>query len=30
MNQGEMREFADRLGVGLESQLGDFMSRFNA
>ena len=30
MNKGEMREFADRLGVGLEAQLGDFMSRFNA
>jgi len=30
MKGGEMREFADRLGVGLESQLGDFMSRFNA
>ena len=30
MNQGEMREFSDRLGVGLEGQLGDFMSRFNA
>jgi len=30
MNAGEMREFADRLGVGIEGQLGDFMSRFNA
>ena len=30
MNKGEMREFSDRLGVGLEGQLGDFMSRFNA
>lgn len=30
MSKGEMREFADRLGVGLEAQLGDFMSRFNA
>jgi len=30
MNSGEMREFADRLGVGIEGQLGDFMSRFNA
>ena len=30
MNTGEMREFADRLGVGIEGQLGDFMSRFNA
>lgn len=26
----EMRDFADRLGVGLEGQLGDFMNRFNA
>ena len=30
MNKGEMRDFADRLGVGIEGQLGDFMSRFNA
>jgi len=30
MNRGEMRDFADRLGVGIEGQLGDFMSRFNA
>lgn len=30
MNKGEMRDFSDRLGVGLEGQLGDFMSRFNA
>lgn len=30
MSRGEMREFADRLGVGIEGQLGDFMSRFNA
>jgi len=30
MNKGEMREFSDRLGVGLEGQAGDFMSRFNA
>lgn len=30
MKRGEMRDFADRLGVGLEGQLGDFMSRFNA
>ena len=30
MNSGEMREFADRLGVGFETQIGDFMSRFNA
>ena len=30
MNAGEMREFADRLGVGIEGQLGDFMSRHNA
>lgn len=30
MNAGEMREFSDRLGVGIEGQLGDFMSRFNA
>ena len=30
MKQGEMREFADRLGIGIEAQLGDFMSRFNA
>ena len=30
MSGPEMREFADRLGVGLEGQLGDFMSRFNA
>tara|TARA_R110000823_G_scaffold142389_3_gene272201 strand:+ start:726 stop:3185 length:2460 start_codon:yes stop_codon:yes gene_type:complete len=30
MNRGEMREFSDRLGVGIEGQLGDFMSRFNA
>lgn len=30
MKQGEMREFADRMGIGLEAQLGDFMSRFNA
>lgn len=27
---GDRREIADRLGVGLEGQLGDFMSRFNA
>lgn len=30
MNSGEMREFSDRLGVGLEGMLGDFLSRFNA
>ena len=30
MSKGEMREFADRLGVGFEAQIGDFMSRFNA
>lgn len=30
MNSGEQREFADRLGVGIEGQLGDFMSRFDA
>lgn len=30
MTRGEMRDFADRLGVGIEGQLGDFMSRFNA
>lgn len=30
MSGPEMREFADRLGAGLEGQLGDFMSRFNA
>ena len=30
MNRGEMRDFSDRLGVGIEGQLGDFMSRFNA
>jgi hypothetical protein len=30
MNAGEMREFSDRLSVGIEGQLGDFMSRFNA
>ena len=30
MNKAEMREFSDRLGVGIEGQLGDFMSRFNA
>ena len=30
MSKGEMREFSDRLGVGIEGQLGDFMSRFNA
>lgn len=30
MSKGEMREFADRLGVGFETQIGDFMSRFNA
>jgi hypothetical protein len=30
MNKGEMREFADRMAVGIESQLGEFMSRFNA
>ena len=27
---GEKRAFADMLGTGLEGQLGDFMSRFNA
>jgi hypothetical protein len=30
MNKGEMRDFSDRLAVGIEGQLGDFMSRFNA
>jgi len=30
MNKAEMRDFSDRLGVGIEGQLGDFMSRFNA
>jgi len=30
MNKGEMRDFSDRLSVGIEGQLGDFMSRFNA
>lgn len=30
MSGKEMRDFADRLGVGFQSQLGDFMSRFNA
>ena len=30
MNKKEMRDFSDRLGVGIEGQLGDFMSRFNA
>lgn len=30
MSKGEMRDFADRLGVGFETQIGDFMSRFNA
>lgn len=30
MSGGEKREFADLLGAGLEGQLGDFMSRFNA
>ena len=30
MNSGEMRDFSDRLGVGIEGQLGDFMNRFNA
>ena len=30
MSRGQMREIADRLGVGIEGQLGDFMSRFNA
>lgn len=29
MNKGEMAEFADRMGVGLEGQLGDFFQRFN-
>lgn len=29
MNKGEMRDFADRMGVGLEGQLGDFFQRFN-
>ena len=29
MNKAEMRDFSDRLGVGIEGQLGDFMSRFN-
>jgi len=27
---GQRAEFADRLSVGIEGQLGDFMSRFNA
>ena len=27
---GEVREMADLIGVGLDGQLGDFMSRFNA
>jgi hypothetical protein len=30
LNSGEQRELADRLGVGIEGQLGDFMSRFDA
>ena len=30
LNGGEQRELADRLGVGIEGQLGDFMSRFDA
>ena len=30
LSGGEKREFADLLGAGLEGQLGDFMSRFNA
>ena len=29
MNKGQMRDFADRMGVGLEGQLGDFFQRFN-
>jgi hypothetical protein len=30
MSRGDQRIFADMLGTGLEGQLGDFMSRFNA
>lgn len=30
LSGGEKREFADLMGAGLEGQLGDFMSRFNA
>jgi hypothetical protein len=30
MGGKEKRDFADRLGVGFEAQIGDFMSRFNA
>ena len=30
MTSGEMREFGDRLGVGFDGQLGDFMSRLEA
>lgn len=29
LNRGQMRELADRMGVGLEGVLGDFHSRFN-
>ena len=29
MGRGPMREFADRLGVGFEGQLGDFYARFS-
>lgn len=30
LSRGEQREFADMMGAGLEGQMGDFMSRFNA
>ena len=30
LSGGQKREFADMMGAGLEGQLGDFMSRFNA